>query len=410
MNVPLFVARRYLLAKRKQVFISVTTGISVLGVALGVMALVVVLSVMGGFEEEVRSKILGTNAHLVVLRRGGGGMEPSADLRRQMESAPGVAAVSPFIFSQAMVRSLGNLTGVVIKGIEPGGHANVTDLLRNMVEGSLDALDRAVPGEPAPIVVGRELSRNLAVFMGDTLDVISPLGEVTPVGMVPRFRTFRVAGIFQTGMYEYDSSFVYIALPEAQEFFNMSGRITGYEVKVHDIYGAHRVGSTLEEGLGADYFTRHWMEMNQNLFAALKLEKTVMFLILLIIIVVASFGIVATLVMMVMEKGRDVAILRAMGATARMVSRIFVWQGLLIGVTGTGLGLAGGYALCLLLKQFQFVHLPADVYYITTLPVNMQPLVFGIVGVSALVICLAATLYPARAARRLDPVEALRYE
>lgn len=410
MNVPLYIARRYLLAKRRQVFISVISGISVLGVALGVTALIVVISVMAGFEEDLRGKILGTNAHLVVLSRTGGGMPISREVEAVVGGIEGVQAVCPFVFSQAMTRSFGNLTGVVVKGVEPGCLRSVTNLGDNVVEGSLDSLAEQPVDEPPRIVVGKELSTNLAVFVNETLDVISPLGEVSPLGMIPRFRTFEVGGVFRTGMFEYDSSFVYIPLAEAQEFFNMADRITGYEVRVNDLYKAREMALRIEDSLGPDFFARHWMEMNHNLFAALKLEKTVMFLILSIIVIVASFGIIATLIMMVMEKGKDIAILKSMGATSRMVSRIFVWQGLLIGVCGTVLGLAGGWLLCTLLGRYQFIHLPADVYYISTLPVKMQPAVFLLVGVSALAICLLATIYPSRSAGGLDPVEALRYE
>ncbi|MBI2060516.1 MAG: lipoprotein-releasing ABC transporter permease subunit [Nitrospirae bacterium] len=410
MNVPLYIARRYLMAKRKQVFISVISGFSVLGVALGVTALVVVISVMAGFEEDLRTKILGTNSHIVVLKRGGSGAERSKEVEQAMRNVPGVSGLAPFVFSQAMARSVGNLMGVVVKGIDPTSFSEVTDVGKRIVEGSLGSLATVPKDGPPPMVVGKELSRNLAVFVGENLDVISPLGEVTPMGMIPRFRTYQVQGVFQTGMYEYDSSFVYIPLKEAQEFFNMGDKITGYEVKVDDIYRAREIALLIESSLGPEFYTRHWMEMNQNLFSALKLEKTVMFLILLMIIIVASFGIIATLIMMVMEKGKDIAILKAMGAPSGMVRRIFIWQGLLIGVSGTLLGLGGGYGLCLLLKRYEFIHLPADVYYISTLPVKIQPAVFALVSVAALLTCLLATLYPSRSAARLDPIEALRYE
>lgn len=401
----LWIALRYLKARRRELFISLITWISVGGVALGVTALVVVLSVMTGFEEDLRDKILGTNAHAVVYAMGG----TVHDYEKVIETVDGVKGVTgatPFAVSQVMLMAGGNVQGAVFRGIDIGSAGRATEIERFLVQGRLEDLDGPVPG----ILVGREMARNLGLFIGDPVQVVSPAGNPTPLGVVPRMRAFRVAGIFASGMYEYDTTFVFVSLTAAQDFLRLGDAATGIEVRVDDIYDAGRIARAIDARLGPGYWTRDWMEMNRNLFSALKLEKTAMFVILALIVLVAAFNITSTLIMVVLEKAREVGILKSMGATNRSVRRIFVLEGLVIGSLGTVLGLGGGWVLCALLKRYKFIELPRDVYYIDTLPVVMKPELFLLIGVCAVALCLLATLYPSWQASRLDPVETLRYE
>jgi lipoprotein-releasing system permease protein len=399
------IALRYLKARRGELFISLITWISVGGVALGVMALVVVLSVMTGFEEDLRDKILGTNAHVVVYPMGGTLRNPEAVVR-EVEQVPGVVAATPFAMSQVMLMVGRSAQGAVFRGIDVESVGRATEIERFLVEGRLADLAGDVPG----LLVGREMARNLGLFVGDVVQVVSPAGSPTPLGVLPRTRAFRVAGIFASGMYEYDTSFLFTALPTAQDYLRLGHDVHGIEVRTRDLYGAGKTARAVEARLGPGYFTRDWMEMNRNLFSALKLEKIVMFVILALIVLVAAFNIAATLIMVVLEKARDIGILKSMGATGRSIRRIFMLEGLVIGGLGTGGGLLGGWVLCVLLKRYKFIDLPGDVYYIDTLPVVMKPEVFALVAVCAVALCFLATLYPSWQASRLDPVEILRYE
>lgn len=405
MRYELWIAFRYLKARRREVFISLITWISVAGVALGVTALIVVLSVMTGFEEDLRDKILGANAHAVVLPMGGMLQEP-ARVAAEVEKVEGVTGATPFATSQVMLMAGGNVTGAVLRGIDAASVRRVIDVDRVLVRGRLADLEGDVPG----VLVGREMARNMGLFPGDKVQIVTPAGSVTPIGMIPRLRTFRVAGIFATGMYEFDTTFAFVSLREAQDFLRLGDAAGGVEVRVRDIYDARRVARQIEAKLGPGYFVRDWMDMNRNLFSALKLEKAAMFVILALIILVAAFNITSTLIMVVLEKSREIAILKSMGATNRSVRRIFMLEGLVIGGLGTALGLVGGWTLCWLLHRYKFIDLPSDVYYIDTLPVVMKPEVFGLVAVCSVVLCLVATVYPSWQASRLDPVEALRYE
>lgn len=401
-------------SKRKQHFIPIITFISIAGVMAGVMALIVVLSVMTGFEEELKNKILGTNSHIVVLNHNGA-IEDYRRLSEETERFPGVEAASPFIFNQVMLTSDYNVAGVAIRGVDPETVGKVTLLDNYLVEGSLSELnqpwreDADTPTYPG-IIIGKEASRNLWTFYGDLLNVVSPLGTMTPFGMQPRIKRFQVAGIFEAGMYEYDSSLAYISITEAQRFFNMGDTITGIELKTTDLNKADEIAAGIQHKLDYPYYTRDWKEMNRNIFSALKLEKRAMSVILLIIIMVASLTIISTLIMMVMEKNREIAILKSMGATAKSIMKIFIYNGLVIGITGTILGLIDGYLWCFLLDRYQFIHLPGDIYYLTTLPVETKPLYFLVVSLAAIGISFLATLYPSWQASQLTPVEAIRYE
>ncbi|MFH1623948.1 MAG: ABC transporter permease, partial [Pseudomonadota bacterium] len=316
MSYELFIGLRYLKAKRKQTFISIITLISIGGVTIGVMTLIVVIGVMTGFKEDLRNKILGYYSHIVVLKQGGG-IGDYEDIVRDIGEVKGVKFGSPFIYSQAMLNSKSGSSGVVLRGIDPTTIGKVINIGSHITEGSLlnlrepDNKDEGGEHLDPGIIIGKELSRNLGIFYDDTVSVISPMGVMTPMGMVPRMKKFRVVGIFESGMYEYDSSFAYISLKNAQRFLSMPGLVTGIEIKIDDIYKAKEVAYRIQRKLGYPYWTKDWMEMNKNLFAALKLEKITMFVILILIILVAAFNIVSTLIMVVMEKNKDIAILKS---------------------------------------------------------------------------------------------------
>ena len=409
MRYELFISLRYLKAKRKQVFISIITLLSMAGVGLGVMALIIVLSVMSGFEEDLKKKILGTNAHLVVLQQGAG-MRDYPEILKKVEESKGVIAATPFIFTQAMLTSENNVHGIVLRGIDPATAGKVINIESTLKKGSMAGLQKE-DGEAQPgIFIGKELAQTLGVMLDDSVVVVSPVGALAPMGGGPPMKKFRIVGIFDTGMYEYDTSMAYISLKSAQKFLAMGDTVSGLEVKVEDIYADKKIGDRIRKDLGFPFWTKDWMQMNRSLFAALKLERIVMFIILVLIVLVAAFGIVSTLIMVVMEKNKDIAILKSMGATARSVMRIFIFEGLIIGFVGTLIGLFGGYVVCTLLAKYQFITLPSDVYYISRLPVKMNILDFVLVAISALGISFIATLYPSWQASRLDPAEALRYE
>ncbi|MFH1136767.1 MAG: lipoprotein-releasing ABC transporter permease subunit [Pseudomonadota bacterium] len=407
MSVETFIGWRYLKAKRKQAFISLITIISLAGVAVGVTAMIVVLAVMNGFEDDLKSKILGVNAHIVVLRRD----KPMIDylsLLPRVEAVDGTATVEPFIHSQVILSAVGGSAGTILHGVDPVRTAVSGHLGRSLIKGKLAALESS---EPPGIILGSELASQLGALPGDAIKVISPLGQVTPLGgRAPRVKKFTLVGLFETGMYEYDSTFAYVSIKEAQDFLNLGPGVTGLEVKARDVYRADVIREKIMAELGPDYWGKDWMQMNKNLFSALKLEKTAMFVILILTVLVAAFNIASSQIMVVMEKTRDIAILKAMGAARNSIMRIFVFQGFFIGASGALAGLAGGLALCKLLAKYKFVQLPSDVYYITTLPVKLEFFDVALILFSALLISLLATLYPAWQAGRLDPVEALRYE
>jgi len=422
MSYEFFISLRYLKAKRKQAFISLITWISIGGVAVGVTALIVVISVMSGMQEDLRNKILGTNSHVVVLNNEGG-IKNNKEIIKKIEGVEHVISASPFIFNQVMLTSAHNVSGIAVRGIDPDLEAKVTDLANRIKEGGLRFLKGQGSGvrgqelgvenselQLEGIVIGKDLARNLAVFMGDKVDMISPFGRVTPMGTVPKVEKFRVVGIFETGMYEYDSNLALISISAAQRFFNMGETVTGIEIKVDDIYIADSIADKIHHMLGFPYWTRDWMEMNKNLFSALKLEKVVMFVILTLIVLVAAFNIISTLIMVVMEKGKDIAILKSMGATNKSIMKIFMLEGIIIGVAGTIIGVIGGYLVCHLLETYHFIKLPSDVYYLDTLPVKMEGGDFLVVALAAITISFLATLYPSWNAARLNPVEAIRYE
>lgn len=454
------IGQRYLMGKRSNKVVGLITVISVLAVAVGTMAMIVVMSVMNGFSTDLRSKIFGANAHLIVLKYGTDFTEYSeiVDKTRDVE---GVTGASPFVLNEVMISSDVNLSGALLKGIDVPTIDQVSVLRSNMTKGDLehlrhpekiigtgaasvtggavapvkpnpdeaqsesdalaDAIALATAGTPADtrakemtilpgIVIGAEMSRNLKVFVGDTLNVVSPVGELGPTGPVPKARAFRIAGIFYSGMYEYDSKFVYIDLAEAQDFFTLKGGVTGIEYRVDDIETTGRISRDMMMRIGGyPYRTKDWMEMNKNLFSALKLEKIAMFVILTFITLVASFLIAATLIVFVIEKGKEIAILKSMGSSDTSIMKIFVTYGVIVGGVGTLVGLSVGLLICFVIQTFG-IGLDPDVYYITHLPVHVDPVEVVLVATSAVVLSYLGTIYPALLAARMRPVEGLRYE
>jgi lipoprotein-releasing system permease protein len=413
-----FIGLRYLKAKRKQTFISIITIISIAGVMVGVMTLIVVLAVMSGFEKTLKEKILGTQAHLVLLKANQEGMDHYEEAAKKVQEVKGVVSAAPFIFNQVMLSSESNVSGVVIKGIDPDRVGKVTELAHNMKAGRLQDLKEGGESDSPGIILGVELAKHLGVSLNEAIQVISPLGTMTPMGMMPKMKRFRVVGIFYSGMYEYDNTMAYVSLESAQKFFGMGARVTGIEIKTNDIYKVKEIGKEIRQKMGFPFWTKDWMEMNRNLFSALKLEKIAMFIILVLIVLVAAFNIISTLIMVVMEKHKDIAILKSMGAPSKGILKIFVIEGGVIGVVGTVFGTILGLAAALNLEKitgfvenlFGFKILASDVYYIDKLPSQVNPLDIALIVMTAILISLLATLYPSWRASRLDPAEALRYE
>ncbi len=396
------VALRHLRSRRKHAFVSLITVISILGIMVGVAALITVISVMTGFSSYMQDRILGTTSHILIT--GVGGIEDAQGVVTRVLELDDVVAAAPYVMGQSLLKVEGDVTGVVVRGIDPVQEAGVTDLAGNMTRGSLEDLD------DEGIVIGVELARQRGLRVGDQLTLVSPSEISSPFGMVPLMERFTVKGVFDTGMYEYDTGLVLVTTSAAQTFFDLGETVTGVAVKTDDIYMTHEIAQTIQGELGQSFWVRDWREMNQNLFSALKLEKITMFIILVLIIVVAAFNIIGTLILVVMEKGREIAILKAMGATRKNIGRIFMLEGLIIGLGGTTLGLALGLGLCYILANYQFVELPASVYYVTTLPVKVQLLDVAAICLAALAVSFTATVYPARRASLLNPVEILRYE
>jgi lipoprotein-releasing system permease protein len=424
MPYELFIGLRYLKAKRKSAFVSIITLISTAGVALGVMALIIVLAVMTGFEEDLKDKILGTNAHIVVLKSNGGIGDYNALIDR-LKGFKGVVAATPFIYSQVMISSGKNVSGVVLRGIDTTTDPQVTNLHKSLGKGKLADLEMKVSAplaESAPprpgIIIGKELAKNLNMHVGDQVNVISPIGNITPLGMVPKLKQFRVAGIFNTGMFEYDSTLAYVSLGEAQSFLGIGDTVTGIQLKAADVYNTGEIVRQINHEMGVPYYARDWMQMNKNILFALKTEKMVMFIILTLIVLVAAFGIASTLFMVVMEKTKDIAILKSMGATGKSIMKIFVLEGLIIGIVGTAVGVLGGLLVAgnlesivgLVQRLTGFELFSKDVYYLDRFPSQVVPADVLLISLTAVLISFVATLYPSWQASRMAPAEALRYE
>ena len=409
MRFELFVALRYLKAKRRQAVISLITLISVIGVVAGVAALVVALAINSGFREELEKRLLGATANINLLRTSKDGITNYDELAARLERVPHVVASAPSIYEQVLVSSRSRAQGVVLKGIEPQREVRVGDLLTRLREGSMAGLSQTYANAD-PIIIGTELAKSLGVFVGDTVLVTSPQGYVTPFEVVPKFRHFRVVGVFDSGFYDFDATWAFTNLAAAQRLFDLAEVVSVIELRVDDIYQAQPIAETIRRAAGPGFETTTWMEQNRSIFSALRLERLVTILTIGLIVMVAALNIFITLAMMVMEKNRDIGVLMSMGAKQRQVWAIFTLHGLLIGAIGTSVGLALGYGISWLGERFKLIPLQADIYALSFVPFHARPLDGVWIALAALAISLLATLYPALAAARLNPTEILRYE
>ena len=406
MNLPLWIAARYLRTRRRSAFITLLTGISIAGVAVGVTALLTVLAVMNGFESEIQTRIAGTDAHVVLLGETQAAIRDGDSLAARAARMPGVVGAAPFTYAKAMAIRGGRAEGMVVKGVDLAQERRVTTVARNIAP-SLDSIPAT--GSPPGLVLGAELAARIGAAVGDTVVLASLAADRSAMGYAPKLRRFKVVGLFTSGLYTYDSSFGFVAIPAAQDFFDLGPTVTGIEVRLADMFDAPRAAARLLREIGEPgLHTNNWIELNRNLFTWMKLEKAVMFVILALIVVVAAFNIVSTLFMVVLEKRRDIGVLKTLGASRGVVLRVFLWEGLLIGGVGTGLGTALGWVVIAVLKRYPFVRLPGDVYFIERLPVRPELGDFAAVASAAFILCLAAALYPAWRASLLDPVEAIR--
>lgn len=407
MKFEYMVAKRFLMPKRRTLFQTIIIIISILGVLIGVATILIVISVMGGFHKDLRDKILGTNAHIAVMKYFNEPVTGYDSLMTVIEDTPRVNGVSPFVYTKVMLNHENYVDGIVLRGVDSKTLSDVSNIEEKIKYGDFNLTDEEEP----EIVIGSILANNLRIHTGDKLAVFSTANFTsTPMGNIPEVEEFKVSGIFEAGMFEYDASLAYVSLASAQRLVGMNEAVSGIEVKVKDIYRAPQIAEEIEEKIGFPYKTTNWIRMNRSLFAALKLEKIVMFIILTLIIVVAAFNIIGTLIMIVIRKTKDIGILKSMGASSKQIMNIFMLQGVIIGAIGTGLGVVVGYIVCFLLGKYKFISLPSDVYFIDTLPVNMVWHDFLLVAISAIVISFAATIYPAIKAAKLDPVQAIRYE
>lgn len=414
MSWEMFVGLRYLRSRRSEAFVSVITVISTLGVLLGVMVLTMTLAIMTGFEEDLRARILGLHPHLRVSNRlGTGVIEKPEDIVMALKSDPRVEDAAAVVQSQMLAAAGDTLLGVFARGVEGKSGSSTAGLEKYVVEGSIDDIGTRVSSEGVElptIMIGQELAQKLFVERGDTVRLMSPRFSASPMGAMPRSRRFVVAAIFDSGMVEYDGALVFMGIDDARTLFDVGPIATGIEARLKDPYAAPEVAEAMNERVGMPYWVEPWTDAHRNVFAALKLEKTAYFLILLLIILVAAFTIVSTLYMVVMEKRRDIAVLKTMGAPDGSIARIFVMKGLLIGGVGTSLGALFGWLGCLALGRYEFIKLPPGVFYVNTLPVRLDVSNFAMVVGASMVICLGACLFPAWKASRVVPVDVLRYE
>jgi lipoprotein-releasing system permease protein len=407
MPFELHIALRYLLARRSQAFISLISLISTLGVMVGVSALIIALALMTGIQGELRNRILGATAHVYVSKPTG-----MADYRaevKRLEAVPGVTGAAPAILGKALLRNEHDDAFISLKGIDPALEPAVTDVGKSMIEGSVAALSAPVNGDDVPgILVGADLARDLQLRVGDSVTLLTPEGTLSPMGMMPRARRLRVVGIFRLGLYEFDAAYGFVSLPLASRLLDKNADLI--ELRVKNFYDAPAIARHIADTFGPDYWVQDWADMNKSLYSALWLEKMAISITIGLIVAVAALNIIASLILLVMEKSRDIAILKTMGATRRSVMIVFMLQGLVIGLVGTIAGAVLGTGLSWTLDRYQLIKIPADVYQVAHVPFVVLPLDFAVVVLSAVVICFLATIYPSRQAARLDPVQALRFE
>ena len=411
MGFELFIAMRYLRAKRKMAVISVITALSVLGIAAGVMSLIIALAINNGFRQDLQGRLLGATAHVNLQRKDGGGIAEYREFLAELSRTPGVIATAPALYGVVLASNGNRSSQMVLKGVDAQEELKVGNLLAQVRDGSIQPLnDPASPAAPPPVVIGKVMAQTLGAKAGDSILLTSPQGPLTPFGMVPRYRYFRVVGIFDSGFYDFDSNWAFTSLSAAQQLLSLSDVVSVLEFKIADIYQAPQIASQLQQEAGAEFGSTHWMEQNRALFSALRLEKTVTVITIGLIVFVAALNILISLIMMVMEKYRDIAVLVSMGARQDQIRRIFQLQGILIGTAGTALGLVGGYLFAWLGSRHHLLRLDPDIYSISYVPFQAR-VVDGVwVAAVALLISFLATLYPARNATRIAPAEALRYE
>lgn len=408
MPFELFVALRYLLAPRKQAFISVISVISTLGVAVGVTALIIALALMTGLQRELRDRILGSTAHIYVWKVAEGGIADYEAEARKLAALEGVVGAAPAILGKALAATGQGRAFVTLKGIEPALERQVTDLERALRQGSLEALAARGDEHAEPILLGQDLAATLGVSVGDEVTILTPEGTLSPMGLIPRARRLKVAGVFSLGLYEFDASYGFVHLETARRLFRRDG-VDFIELKIADIYDAPAVAEAIPARLGSQYIAQDWTALNRSLFSALWLEKMAISITIGLIVVVAALNIVASLVLLVMEKHRDIAILKTMGASRRSITAIFMLQGLIIGLVGTTVGTAAGTTAAMVLDRYRLIRLPMDVYQVAYVPFTLLPADLLLVVTSAILVCFVATIYPSRQAARLDPAQALRY-
>jgi lipoprotein-releasing system permease protein len=404
----LFVAVRYLLARRKQAFISVISLISILGVTVGVMALLIALSLMTGLQGELRERIVGSSAHVYVFKLGEGIRDIPAEVQK-LKSIPRVIGVAPAAIGKGLLTAgQDHPAPVTIKGIDPDLEVTVTDIRKAMRTGSLDAI-RSGPQEMDGIVLGTDLAATLEVHVGDSVRLLTPDLIMTPFAPIPHTRAFKVVGIFSLGLYEFDSEYALVDLPVAERVFGKD-QPQFMQLRLDDMFASQKVAGEIPKRLGEEYATQDWAQMNKSLFSALWLEKMAISITIGLIMTVAAFNIVASLVLLVMEKSRDIAILKTMGTSAASIRRIFMMQGLIIGLVGTAAGTIGGCLIIFVLDRYKLIHVPIDVYQISYVPFTLLPLDLAAVIGAAILVCFVATIYPSRQAAKLDPAQALRYQ
>jgi len=405
----LHIALRYLLARRKQAFISLISVISTVGVAVGVMALVIALALMTGLQKELRDRIVGSAAHVYVWKLGEGGVADYETEARKLAALPRVVGAAPAVLGKALVSTERGEAFITVKGIDPSLEVRVTEIARALRAGSLDGLATTSPSGFDGIAIGEDLAAQLGASVGDTVTVLTPHGSLSPFGVMPRSRRLRVVAVFSLGLYEFDSQYGFVSLAVAERLMDKD-RPDFVQLRIDDIYAAPRVSEEIAARLGPAYVAQDWADMNRSLFSALWIEKMAISITIGLIVMVAALNIVASLVLLVMEKSRDIAILKTMGASARSVMGIFMLEGLVIGLLGTAVGATAGYALCRVLDRYRLIRIPMDVYQISHVPFTIEPLDFTLVVVGAVLICFLATIYPSRQASRLDPAVALRYQ
>jgi lipoprotein-releasing system permease protein len=409
MEVPfeLHVALRYLIAKRRQAFISVISLISTIGVAVGVMAVIVALAMMTGLQDDLRDRMLGSSPHIYVWNTAGiRDYKVEAD---RLRTFPHVTGAAPAILGQGLISASRETEPVQLKGIDPSLELQVTDIERAIRSGSLDALGQPAGEGPDGVLLGKDLAAKLGVAVGDSVSLLTPQGTLTPMGLIPRTRRLRVAGIFDLGLYEFDSTYGFVSLDVAKRLLDRD-QVDFIQLRVDDLYRAPAIAASITAALGPKYLTEDWEQMNRSLFRALWLEKIAVSLAIGLIVMVAALNIVATLILLVMDKNRDIAILKTMGAGTRSITAVFMMQGLIIGILGTAAGGAAGFLLSYILNRYKIISIPGDVYQVSYLPFTVLPLDFTLVVAAAVAICFVATIYPSRQAARLDPAAALRYE